>query len=131
VSPPGRESRPAVNGAALDQPGGPRPTLQPDPREPVEPAETTMDDVIARALTLVVVPGGKARRRSLPDEYRDLARELLIAVEALEHLHADARFPRNLRAIQRRDLPVVVNHAAAKLFDLRDVLASDGSGVAP
>ncbi len=97
--------------------------------QPVEPVETTMDDVIARALTLVVVPGGG--RRSLPDTYQGRARKVLKAIESLERLHHDPRFPGNLQEIQRRDLPVVVNHAAAKLFDLRDVLASDGTGVAP
>jgi len=94
--------------------------------QPVEPVETTMADVIARALTLVAVPGGG--RRSLPDTYQDRARKLLKAVEALERVHRDAHFRGNLREIQRRDLPVVVNHAAAKVCDMRDVLASDGTG---
>jgi len=95
---------------------------------PAWPAENTMHDVIARALTLVVVPSGG--RRSLPDTYQDRTRKVLKAIESLERLHRDPRFPASLQEIQRRNLPVVVNHAAAKLNDVRDVLASDGTGVA-
>ena len=89
----------------------------------VEPVEMTMHDVIARALTPVVVPGGG--RRSLPDTYQDRSRKVLKAVESLERLHRDARFRGDLQEIQDRNLPVVINHAAAKLNDIRDVLASD------
>ena len=94
-----------------------------------EPAPTGRDGKAYPRPTLVVmVPGGEARRRSLTDEYRDRTRKVLRAVESLERLHRDPRFPGELPEIQRRGLPVVVNHAAAKLNDLRDVLASDRTG---
>ncbi len=136
MSPPGRENRPARHGATIsEQPGGPRPTL-PDPRGevarhtdcPAWPTEPTMHDVIARALTPVVAPVGEPR--SLPDTYQARVRKVLKAIESLERLHADPRFRGDWQEIQDRNLPVVVNHAAAKLNDVRDVLASDGP-VAP
>ncbi len=67
----------------------------------------------------------KRRRRPLPDQYDDAVHDLVKAVERLQRLHADDRFPANREGLRAAHL-AVVDRATQILFTASgDLLAGD------